>query len=115
MTYKIPLAMYFCKIALDFEIKGDLMMDKGTFVRTFVLLMALINQLLTLYNKSPLPLDDEELEQFVSMVFTTVAAMIAWYKNNYITKKGHKQKQLLEEEKLTKVKKNKHKTCSSPK
>lgn len=63
-------------------------MDKGTFVRTFVLIIALINQLLTIYNKSPLPLDNEQLEQFVSMVFTSVAAIIAWYKNNYVTKKG---------------------------
>jgi len=81
------------------------MMDKGTFVRTFVLIIALINQLLTIYNKSPLPLDNEQLEQFVSVVFTTVAALVAWYKNNYVTKKGHSQKQLLEEKNLTKVKK----------
>ncbi|GEK27554.1 phage holin [Bacillus spizizenii] len=80
-------------------------MDKGTFVRTFVLIIALINQLLTIYNKSPLPLDNEQLEQFVSVVFTTVAALVAWYKNNYVTKKGHSQKQLLEEKNLTKVKK----------
>ncbi|AEP85133.1 holin [Bacillus spizizenii TU-B-10] len=39
------------------------------------------------------------------MVFTTVAALVAWYKNNYVTKKGHSQKQLLEEKNLTKVKK----------
>ncbi|MCY7833212.1 phage holin [Bacillus spizizenii] len=90
-------------------------MDKGTFVRTFVLIIALINQLLTIYNKSPLPLDNEQLEQFVSMVFTTVAALVAWYKNNYVTKKGHSQKQLLEEKNLTKVKKNNHKIWSSPK
>ncbi|MEC2183894.1 phage holin [Bacillus spizizenii] len=90
-------------------------MDKGTFVRTFVLIIALINQILTIYNKSPLPLDNEQLEQFVSMVFTTVAALVAWYKNNYVTKKGHSQKQLLEEKNLTKVKKNNHKIWSSPK
>ncbi|RAM53996.1 holin [Bacillus subtilis] len=82
-----------------------MMMDKGTFVRTFVLIIALINQLLTIYNKSPLPLDNEQLEQFVSMVFTSVAAIIAWYKNNYVTKKGHSQKQLLKEKNLIKVKK----------
>ncbi|MEI1419955.1 phage holin [Bacillus cabrialesii] len=91
------------------------MMDKGTFVRTIVLIIAIINQSLAIYNKSPLPLDNEQLEQFVSMVFTAIAAVIAWYKNNYVTKKGHSQKQLLAEKNLTKVKKNKHKTCSSPK
>ncbi|BAI83665.1 hypothetical protein BSMD_011060 [Bacillus subtilis Miyagi-4] len=39
------------------------------------------------------------------MVFTSVAAIIAWYKNNYVTKKGHSQKQLLKEKNLIKVKK----------
>lgn len=74
------------------------MMDKGTFVRTFVLIIALINQLLTIYNKSPLPLDNEQLEQFVSMVFTSVAAIIAWYKNNYVTKKRALTKTIIEGE-----------------
>ncbi|MGG7222634.1 phage holin [Bacillus sp. ATD] len=90
-------------------------MDKGTFVRTSVLIIALINQLLTIYNKSPLPLDNEQSEQFVSMIFTTIAAVIAWYKNNYVTKKGHSQKQLLEEKNLTKSQKKNNRTFSSPK
>lgn len=70
-------------------------MDQGTIIRTAVLFFALLNQLLAAFGKSPLPFSEAEVEQAVSTLITAVAAAVAWYKNNYVTEKGHKQKEEL--------------------
>ena len=56
-----------------------------TVARTFVLMLALINQCLSAAGKSPLPIDNETLEQFVTAGITTAAALWAWWKNNSFT------------------------------
>lgn len=77
-------------------------MDRGTLIRSFVLFVALINQTLVIFGKSPLPLDSELVEQFVAVTFTVVSSLIAWFKNNYITEKGKQQRKTLENSGLTK-------------
>lgn len=77
-------------------------MDKGTIIRTIVLAIALLNQFLVIFNKSPLPISNEELEQILSSVFTLVVSLIAWYKNNYVTSKGKQQREVLQEVNLAK-------------
>ncbi|KOO48181.1 phage holin [Priestia koreensis] len=77
-------------------------MDKGTIVRTSTLLVALINQILVIYHKSPLPIKDDQLEQLISLLFTFVTSGVAWYKNNYVTRRGHQQKEVLKQANLTK-------------
>ncbi|MFD1172117.1 phage holin [Oceanobacillus picturae] len=77
-------------------------MDRGTLIRSFVLFVALINQTLVIFGKSPLPLDSELVEQFVAVTFTVVSSLIAWFKNNYITEKGKQQMKTLENSGLTK-------------
>lgn len=77
-------------------------MDRGTLIRSFVLFVALINQTLVIFGKSPLPLDSELVEQFVAVTFTVVSSLIAWFKNNYITEKGKQQRRTLENSGLTK-------------
>lgn len=74
-------------------------MDKGTIIRTGVLLLALVNQFLVMFGKSPLPIDSEVLEQAVSFIFTLVTSVVAWFKNNYVTKTGMKQKEIILEQK----------------
>ncbi|WP_164669244.1 phage holin [Virgibacillus doumboii] len=76
-------------------------MDKGTIIRTAALLLALVNQCLVMFGKSPLPIDSEFLEQGISYAFTLVTSITAWYKNNYVTKTGVKQKKVLTEKGLT--------------
>jgi SPP1 family holin len=76
--------------------------DRGTLIRSFVLFVALINQTLVIFGKSPLPLDSELVEQFVAVTFTVVSSLIAWFKNNYITEKGKQQMKTLENSGLTK-------------
>ncbi|MDD2220833.1 MAG: phage holin [Clostridia bacterium] len=60
-------------------------MTKGTIIRTIILLMALVNHLLTANGLAPLPFNDEQLEQGFADVFTIVAALIAWWRNNSFT------------------------------
>lgn len=77
-------------------------LDKGTAIRTMALLVALTNQILVMFGKSPLPFSSEQTEQFVSTGFTFLTSISAWFKNNYVTETGNKQKKLLEEHGLTK-------------
>lgn len=72
-------------------------MDKGTVIRTAALSVALINQFLVMFGKSPLPINAEIAEQMVSFIFTLSTSMWAWFKNNYVTKTGRKQKRVLME------------------
>ena len=57
----------------------------GTVARTAVLLLALTNQVLSACGKPLLPIDSTQLEQMVTAGCTTVAALIAWWKNNSFT------------------------------
>lgn len=58
---------------------------KGTIIRTILLAVALVNQILTIAGKSPLPISDEQLETLVSTAITVVIAVINWWKNNSFT------------------------------
>ena len=59
--------------------------EKGTIIRTAVLVFALINQVLTISGYNPLPFTDEDFGQAVSMVLTVGASLWAWWKNNSFT------------------------------
>ncbi|MFC4556893.1 phage holin [Virgibacillus kekensis] len=76
-------------------------MDKGTIIRTGALLLALVNQFLVMFGKSPLPISSEMLEESISYLFTFTTSIVAWYKNNYITRSGRRQRETLLEVKLS--------------
>ena len=57
----------------------------GTITRTAVLLLALTNQILSACGKPILPIESATVEQLVTAGITTVAALIAWWKNNSFT------------------------------
>jgi SPP1 family holin len=57
----------------------------GTIARTAVLLLALANQVLSALGKPVLPIESATVEQLVTAGITTVAALIAWWKNNSFT------------------------------
>ncbi|WP_026678230.1 phage holin [Fictibacillus gelatini] len=77
-------------------------MDKGTIIRTIVLAIALINQFLVSLGLYEIPGTADEQTAFLSTVFTFVTAAVAWFRNNYVTAKGKKQKEVLQREGLTK-------------
>lgn len=58
----------------------------GTIIRTIVLIVALINQILTSTGRSIIPITDEQIDSVVSIIFTIVASIVAWWKNNSFTK-----------------------------
>ena len=57
----------------------------GTTARTVVLFLALINQLLTVFGYNVIDISDDTVNTLVSTVFTIVAAVCAWWKNNSFT------------------------------
>lgn len=58
---------------------------KGTVARTAALAFALVNQILTVSGKNPLPFTENEVSQAVSMALTIAASVAAWWKNNSFT------------------------------
>ncbi|SDJ19645.1 phage holin [Natribacillus halophilus] len=79
-------------------------MDKGTIVRTIVLAVALINQILVSTGLNPIPGTEEQWGEILTAAFTFVTGAVAWFKNNYITATGKEQKEVLKERNLTKAK-----------
>ena len=57
----------------------------GTIARTACLLLALTNQVLSACGKPVLPIESQTVEQLVTAGITTVAALVAWWKNNSFT------------------------------
>ncbi len=60
----------------------------GTIARTIVLALALVNQVLVALGISPIEIGDETITTVVSLIFTIVAAVAAWWKNNSFTAKA---------------------------
>lgn len=62
--------------------------DIGTWTRLILLLLALINGGLTAAGKSPLPIDEQELSEFISLGFIIVTGIIGYFMNNSHTLAG---------------------------
>lgn len=58
---------------------------KETIIRTIVLALALINQILSYMGIDIIPVTDEELSELVTLIFTIAASIWAWWKNNSFT------------------------------
>ena len=57
----------------------------ATLGRTAALALALTNQVLSACGKPMLPIESATVEQLVTAGITTVAALVAWWKNNSFT------------------------------
>lgn len=79
-------------------------MDKGTLIRTIVLAAALVNQILVSKGFDTIPFGSEELTEYLSLAFTIGTSLWSWWKNNYVSKKGQKQKEVLQVFELTNAK-----------
>ena len=71
----------------------------GTIARTACLLLALTNQILSACGKPVLPIENATVEQLVTAGITTVAALIAWWKNNSFTTAAIQADKYLEDKK----------------
>jgi SPP1 family holin len=68
-------------------------MNKLMIIRTIVLVVALVNQSLVLAGYSPLPFDDAQVENAVTIVFTVGAAIMNWWYDNDVTRKARENKE----------------------
>lgn len=57
-----------------------------TIVRTVVLLLALVNQILESTGHSVIPITDDQVSEILTLAFTIGASLWAWWKNNSFTK-----------------------------
>ena len=57
-----------------------------TWIRTAVLLLALISQLCVILGKRSEAIDIERWQEYVTYIFTVGASIVAWWKNNSFTK-----------------------------
>ena len=64
------------------------MVTTETIIRTIILVIALVNQVLTSLGKNPLPFSDDLIYEAVTLVVTIVASVWAWWKNNSFTKEA---------------------------
>ncbi|MBP3446206.1 MAG: phage holin [Clostridia bacterium] len=69
--------------------------SKETIIRTIILVVSLVNMALTYFGKNPLPFAEEEIYGFFSMLFTAVASIWAWWKNNSFSKNAIKADEFL--------------------
>ena len=56
-----------------------------TIIRTLVLVVALVNQVLTATGKNPLPFSEDIIYELVTVIATVGASVWAWWKNNSFT------------------------------
>lgn len=61
---------------------------KETIIRTILLIVAIINQVLTASGKNPLPFSDEEIYGGITAIMTIAVTAWAWWKNNSFTKEA---------------------------
>jgi SPP1 family holin len=73
----------------------------ATLARSFFLLLAFVNQGLALFHMSPIQLavDETTLANSLTTLFTIVAALTTWWKNNSFTKAAKQADEVLKLEK----------------
>lgn len=60
-------------------------MKKETIIRTAVLALALLNQCFTVAGKPIININENEVNELISVAFTVITAVVAWWKNNSFT------------------------------
>lgn len=58
----------------------------STIVRTLVMVLVIINTILTMIGRNPLPYSEEELYSGLSVLVNTIVVLWVWWKNNSFTK-----------------------------
>lgn len=65
-------------------------MKTETIIRTAVLALALINQILAICGKETIPLYESDIAQLITLIVTIGSTLWAWWKNNSFTKNAIK-------------------------
>jgi SPP1 family holin len=67
-----------------------------TIIRTVVLIIALVNQVLTVCGYSVLPITDDQVAELLSLILTIGASLWSWWKNNSFTQNAIEADEVLE-------------------
>lgn len=62
--------------------------EPATIARTAVLIFALLNQILTMTGKNPLPFSEDQVYTVATGILTVGASLWNWWKNNSFTQKA---------------------------
>lgn len=77
-------------------------MKKDAVIRTLLLGIALLNQVLAIFGGEQLPFSQDEMYQFFSLAGTIITSLIAWWKNNSFTPEAKEGDRLMKHLKETK-------------
>jgi SPP1 family holin len=73
--------------------------SKGTWIRTIVLIVTLLNTVLVMFGQASLNIDEAQVDAAVNAVYAAVsavavvvAAIIAWWKDNDFTQRARRNK-----------------------
>lgn len=75
---------------------------KETVIRTVLLVIALLNQILVVSGRSIIPVSDDQITEVLSIMLTVGASVWAWWKNNSFTKAAIEADKVMEELKANK-------------
>lgn len=62
--------------------------SKQTWVRTIVLILALVNQALVMFGVTDNEVELEAWTRYATYIFTVISAIWSWWKNNSFTQKA---------------------------
>ena len=71
--------------------------SKQTWARTIVLLLALVNQALVMFEVTDRVVELETWAQYATYIFTVISALWSWWKNNSFTAKAQEADTLLKQ------------------
>lgn len=73
------------------------MVNRDTIIRTVILFMALINQILTSTGHTMIPVSDDQIAEAITLAVTIGASVWAWWKNNSFTREAIKADAVMRE------------------
>ena len=71
--------------------------NKETIIRTVITFIALLNSVLVMCNKNPLPYSETQLYAALSGIMSVLSTLWAWWKNNSFTQKAIEADEVLRE------------------
>jgi SPP1 family holin len=64
--------------------------NKSTIIRTIVLFLSLLNIILQMFGVKTLPIDNETINEAVSVGILVASSIVSWWKNNSFSEKAIK-------------------------